>query len=284
MTHPSDAKPKQAVAAEPEAIHADSSEASASAEEAGGHRVDQEEFGRMPLWGHLHELRQGMIRSLLVIAIAVAVTYSYIDPIIVFLETPLLQILPEGNRHLYFTGLTDKFFIYLKVSVLSAICLVSPYLLYEVWRFVSPALYQREKKFAGPFIFLGSFSFFVGNAFAYYVVIPFGYKFLLDFGSPTDQAMITLTEYFDLTLKLMLALGLVFEVPVVMILLGRFGIVSAPVLKKNRHYAFVASSVIAAIATPSPDAFTMLLVMAPLYLLYELGILGVQWAAPKETP
>lgn len=237
---------------------------------------------RMPLWEHLSELRQGMVRSLFVIGIGFCVAYAYIEPIIVFLEKPLLDILPEGSKHLYFTGLTDKFFIYLKVAFMASACLVSPYLLYELWRFVAPALYAKERRFAGPFIFLGSFSFFVGVAFAYYVVIPFGYKFLLEYGSPTDQAMITLTEYFGLTLKMMLALGLIFEVPVVMILLGRFGIVNSKVLAKNRHYAFVVSSVVAAIATPSPDAFTMLLVMGPLYALFELGLLGVRWAEPKN--
>jgi sec-independent protein translocase protein TatC len=251
-----------------------------------GHRedplVDPIEESRMPLWGHLHELRQGMIRSLVIVSLAFCVSYSYVEPLIVFLERPLLDLLPEGNRHLYFTGLTDKFFIYLKVSFLAAACLVSPYLLYEVWRFISPALHKHERKFAGPFIFLGSFAFFVGLAFSYYVVIPFGYKFLLEFGSPTDQAMITLTEYFSLTLKMLMALGLVFEVPVVMVLLGKFGIINAPMLQKNRHYAFVVCSVVAAIATPSPDAFTMLLVMVPLYCLYELGIIGVKWAYPKN--
>jgi len=236
----------------------------------------------MPLWEHLDDLRQGLIRALAVVGVGFAVCYAYIDPIIVFLEQPLLDLLPEGNRHLYFTGLTDKFFVYLKVSFLASACIASPYLLFELWRFVSPALYKNERRFAGPFIFLGSISFFIGMAFAYYIVIPYGYKFLLEFGSPTDQAIITLTEYFSLTLKLMLAMGLIFEVPVVMVLLGKFGIVNADVLARNRHYAFFVSSIVAAIATPSPDAVTMLLVMVPLYLLYELGLIGVRWAQPRD--
>lgn len=239
------------------------------------------ESSRMPLWEHLTELRTGLMRSLIAVSLGFLVTYYYIDSIIVFLEKPLLDLLPEGNRHLYFTGLTDKFFIYIKVSCLAAVFLVSPYLLYELWRFISPAMYKHEKKFLGPFIFSGSLAFFTGNAFAYYIVIPFGYKFLLEFGSPTDQAMITLTEYFSLTLKLLLALGLVFEVPVLMALLGKFGIIESKTLAKHRAHAFVASSVVAAIATPSPDAFTMLLVMVPLYLLFELGLLAMQWV---ETP
>jgi hypothetical protein len=154
MTHPPDAKKSD------------------EGELESGHRedplIDPIEESRMPLWGHLHELRQGMIRSLVIVSLAFCVSYAYVEPLIVFLERPLLDLLPEGSRHLYFTGLTDKFFIYLKVSFLAAACLVSPYLLYEVWRFISPALHKHERKFAGPFIFLGSFAFFVGLAFSYH--------------------------------------------------------------------------------------------------------------------
>lgn len=237
---------------------------------------------RMPLWEHLDELRSGIIRVLIAITLGCIATYTYIEPIMRFLERPLLDVLPAGEARLYYTGLTDKFVVYLKVCILTSMFVVSPYLLYELWRFISPALYRHEKKFLLPFLCLGTFSFALGLAFAYYAVIPYGYKFLIEFGSPTETAIITLTEYFSLTLKLMLAMAVVFQTPVLLILLGKFGIIDAAFLKRNRRYAFVISSVVAAVATPSPDAVTMLLVMFPLYLLYEAGILGVTVVGTKR--
>lgn len=245
-------------------------------------RRAHEDETRMPLWEHLDELRRGLIRSLLAVGAALIVTYQYCQPIVRFLERPLLDILPPGES-LYYTGIGDKFFVYLKVSILAAVFAVAPFWLYELWKFVTPALYRDERKFAAVFVFLGSVAFVVGAAFAYYLVIPFGYKFLMEFGSGDEKAIITLTEYFGLTLKMILALGLVFELPVLLILLARFGIVDEALLIKNRRFAFVVTSVVSAIATPSPDAFTMLIVMVPLYALYELSIFGVRWVAKSQA-
>jgi sec-independent protein translocase protein TatC len=162
---------------------------------------------------------------------------------------------------------------------LASLMLTSPFLLYQIWTFVSPALYRQERRFALPFVILGTFSFVAGLAFSYYVVIPYGYKFLIEFGGDTDEAIITLTEYFGMTLKLMLALGLVFELPVLLMLLGKFGIISAQFLNHYRRHAVFLIFVVSAIATPSPDAFTMLIVAVPLWLLYELSVVGVWWVS-----
>jgi sec-independent protein translocase protein TatC len=234
---------------------------------------------RMPLWEHLDELRRALIKSLVAIALGLAVTYNYSDRIVLFLQKPLLKILPPDNQHLYYTGIADKFVIYFKVSVLASLMITAPFLLYQIWTFVSPALYRNERRFVGPFVFLGTISFLAGLAFSYYVVIPYGYKFLIEFGGDTDQAIITLTEYFGMTLKLMLAMGLVFELPVLMMLLGKFGIISAGFLNQYRRHAVLLIFIVSAIATPSPDAFTMLIVAVPLWLLYELSILGVWWVS-----
>lgn len=230
---------------------------------------------RMALWEHLDELRSALVRSLVVILVGLVVTYNFSAEIVSFLERPLLQLLPEGQKVLYFTGITDKFMVYFKVSVLASVVLTSPILLYQVWGFIAPALYQREKKFLAPFLLLGSASFFSGLAFAFFVLIPVGYEFLIQFGSPNEQAMITITEYFDLTIKLMLAMGLLFELPVVTMLLGWMGIVSSAGLRKFRRHAFLVNAVVSGIATPTPDVFTMALMMVPLFLLYEIGILAV---------
>ncbi len=238
---------------------------------------------RMALWEHLDELRGAIIRSLLAIGLGLCATYAYAGRIMLFLEKPLLDVLPKDQAKLYFTGVADKFVIYIKVAVLASVALTAPYLLWEIWRFVAPALYRHEKKFVAPFLILGTIAFFTGLAFSYYIVVPYGYKFLIEFGAdnPQEQAIITLTDYFDLTIKMLLALGLVFELPVVMVLLGKIGIVRADFLTKYRRHAFLAISVGSAILTPSPDAFTLVLVMIPLYLLYELSIIGVRWVQPK---
>ena len=239
-----------------------------------GHELDAT---RMPLWEHLDDLRACLIRCALAVGLGTFGTYYFSDVIVAFLEKPLLDTLPEGQANLYFTGIADKFFVYLKVSVIAAIALTSPYLLYQAWLFISPALYRHEKKFVLPFLFLGSVAFVVGLVFGFYVVLPTGYGFLVNFGSPNEKPIITLTEYFGLTLKLLMSMGLIFEVPVVLALLARFGIVRSGFLSSYRRHAIVANAILAALITPTPDAFTMLLVMIPLCLLYELGILGVRW-------
>lgn len=236
----------------------------------------------MPLWEHLDELRRRMIRSLIAVGLALTVTYNVSDEIVNFLEQPLLKVLPEGQQKLYFTGLTDKFFVYLQVSVLSALVLVSPYLFFELWKFVSPGLKPKEKKFVFPFVLFATGTFLVGLAFGYYLVLPYGYQFLVEFGGDSHQAMITLQEYFSLTLKMLLGIGIIFELPVVLILLGKVGIVNATFLAHHRRYAFVGAAVVGAVITPSPDAFTMILVAVPLYLLYELSILGVRFTSPRQ--
>ena len=239
------------------------------------------EESRMPLWEHLDELRNRLIASLLVVAAGACVAYYFADTLVWVLEKPLLDLLPEGEKHLYFTGLADKFFIYLQVSLIFAVAGTSPLLFYQLWLFVAPGLYQRERRLALPFVLLATLTFSIGLCFGYFIVVPFGYKFLIEFGG-NEKAIITLTEYFSLTLKLLLAIALVFELPVVLMLLAVMGIVNARLLKKNRRFAFVASAVVAAVATPSPDAFTMILVMVPLYLLYEFSVIGVGWIVRRQ--
>jgi sec-independent protein translocase protein TatC len=239
---------------------------------------------RMPVWGHLEALRSTLFRCLLVILSGTCITYFFSEDVLLFLEKPLFAVLPKDQAFLYFTGVADKFFIYLKVSVYAAVALCSPFLVYEIWKFVAPALYKNEKRFLGPFLVFGTSAFFVGMAFAYWVVIPTGYKFLLEFGPSRERPLITMSEYFSLTLQLLLALGAVFELPVVMMLLAKFGIIDAPMLTRVRAQAYIALAILSAVVTPTPDAFTMLLVLGPLCLLYELSVVLVRWIAkPVEV-
>lgn len=235
----------------------------------------------MPLTDHLGELRGILVKALICLLVTFSVAYYYSEVVVHFLTEPLLQILPSNEKFLYFTGIADKFIIYLKVSFMVAVVIALPYLLYLLWTFVSPGLYDKEKKLAAPFVFFATLSFLIGLAFAYYIVIPVGYKFLIQFGSPNEKPMITLTEYFSLTLKLLIGVGAIFEMPVVLMLLGAFGIVSDSFLRKFRKQAILVNCILAAVITPSPDAFSMLLVAIPLCVLYELSIWGVRWTAKK---
>ena len=239
--------------------------------------MDDLDSTRMPLWQHLEQLRKTLFRCLGIILVGFCVTYYFSDRIIYFLEKPLLDIFPEGQKHLYFTGIGDKFFTYLKISTYSAIALTSPLLLYQIWSFVAPALYRHEKRFFGPFIFLGTAAFVAGLVFTYTLVLPTGYKFLIEFGPKTEIPMITLVEYFSTTVQLMMALGLVFELPVALMLLAKFGIIEVKWLVKMRGHAYVLLAILAAVITPTPDAFTMLLVLVPLFLLYEVSVILVRW-------
>jgi len=237
----------------------------------------------MPLWEHLDDLRKVMVRCLLIILVGFLAVYSFADQIVAFLEKPLLDVLPEGQKHLYFTGIADKFFIYLKISVYVSIAMTSPLLLHQVWGFIAPALYKHERKVVAPFLFFATLSFVAGLAFAYYMVLPTGYKFLIEYGPQTERPIITISEYFTLTLQLMIALGVVFELPVALMVLGRLGIIQPELLSRMRAHAYVLLSVLAAFITPTPDAFTMLLVMVPLFLLYELSVFLVKMTARQRV-
>lgn len=231
----------------------------------------------MPLWQHLDQLRNVFVKCLIALFLGICITFHWSEVFVKFLQRPLLKILPPDQAHLYYTGIADKFLVYFKLSMLAAFILVSPYILYQVWKFVAPGLYKNERKLIIPFILLGTVAFIIGASFAYYLVIPYGYHFLINFGSPDDRPLITLTEYFRLTLKLLFAMGLIFEVPVVLVLLAKMGIVRSEFLSRYRRHAAVLVAVVSAIITPTPDAFTMILVMVPLYILYEISILGARW-------
>ncbi len=246
------------------------------------HHDDRPEDARAPLTDHLEELRGLIIQGLVATSVALAGTYTYGDFFMDLLQRPLLKHLPADQQFLFFTGIADKFMVYLQVSIVMAVFLTVPFHLYLIWKFIRPALYERERKFAAPFLMLGTFSFLVGLAFGYFAVIPMGYDFLISFGSEgglanTLRPMITITQYIPLTLKILAVVGGVFELPVVLMILGALGIVRPQMLRQFRRYAYMGLFVLAAVLTPTPDAFSMIVVAIPLCLLYELAIWGVQF-------
>jgi sec-independent protein translocase protein TatC len=238
------------------------------------------EDNRMPLWQHLAELRDVLVKGLIAVGLVWLVTYYFCDRIGIVLQQPILKVLPESQRHLYFFGVAEKFMVYFKLSIVSAVGIVSPYLIYLAWWFVAPGLYKHEKKFLVPFLFFGSITFVIGVLFGYFVVLPACYRFLINFGPNVIEPRVTLNQYFSLTLKLLLSLGIVFELPLLIVLLAKFGFVDSAMLSKYRRHAILLIAVLAALISPNPDALTMVIVMAPLWLLFELSIFMVKWVAP----
>lgn len=220
---------------------------------------------------HLEDLRNRLFRSFLSIFIAVVPAYVFSKDIFRFLSRPLTQFLPAGEQ-LAFRTLTEPFMLYIKVSFLAALFAVSPYVSYQLWKFIAPGLYQKEKKYVVPFVAGTSVFFLGGAAFAYYIAYPFACKFFLDLGSEFE-AMITVNDFFNLTIKMLLGIGLVFEMPILIFFLSKMGLVTSRWMVKNFKYAVLVIFIIAAVITPTPDIVSQSILAVPMLLLYSLGIL-----------
>jgi sec-independent protein translocase protein TatC len=187
----------------------------------------------------------------------------------------------QPGDSLIFTGLPEAFFTYLKVAFLAGLMLAAPVIIYEFWIFVAPGLYDKEKKLLLPIVFLSTFFFMGGALFGYFLVFPWGFKFFLGFATETIRPMPSMKEYLGFSAKLLLAFGLVFELPLVITFLARLGIVSVDFLKKNRKYALLLFFLGAAILTP-PDVVTQIMMALPLMLLYEISIIGARIFGKKK--
>jgi sec-independent protein translocase protein TatC len=224
---------------------------------------------------HLAELRVRLIWVAWILLAGFGACYGFSEYIFNFLRAPIVPFLPANDKGLHFTGVFEKFMAHVKVSFLAGVLITSPLWLFQVWKFIAPALYIKEKKYAGAFVFSGIFLFLSGSAFAYYIVFPFAFKFLLTFGGEVDKPIITIKEYLDFVFKFFLAFGLTFELPVVLTFLGIMGLIDHKFLSKNRRWAIVIMAVVAAVITP-PDAISMLSLLAPLVLLYEISVILVR--------
>ncbi|MGD9158212.1 MAG: twin-arginine translocase subunit TatC, partial [Desulfobacteraceae bacterium] len=200
---------------------------------------------KQPFMSHLEELRKRLIYSFIAIGIGFSVAYFFKEELYNILMRPLTRALPEG-QHLIFTGIPEMFFTYLKTALVAGMLVASPVIFYEAWKFIAPGLYQNEKKYIIPFVIFSTMLFTGGALFGYFVVFPFGFEFFLGFETETIRAMPSVKEYFSLATRLLLAFGLVFELPVVMFFLSKMGVVTVPFLKKNRKYAILLSFIIAA--------------------------------------
>lgn len=231
---------------------------------------EPEEAGKMSFLDHLDELRRRLVRIISYLGIGFIVCWYFSKPIYRFLAKPIRESLPSGVN-LIFTNPTDAFVLYMKVAFVAGIFLTVPLSLYEVWKFIAPGLYRHEKRYVVPFLVSSVLLFLAGGTFCYAYVLPQAYKFLIGFGADFTP-MITITDYWDMTLMMLLGFGLIFEMPVIVAFLSIWGLVSAQFLWSKFKYSIVGMVALAAILSPTGDAFNLMIWSAPMIALYLLSI------------
>ncbi len=226
---------------------------------------------KQPFLTHLEELRNRLIVCAIAIGIGFVISYIFSKQLFSFLILPLTEVLP-ADSHLIFTNLPEMFIAYIKVALIAGIILAIPVIFYELWMFLAPALYRREKGYLIPFVLFSSILFLVGSLFGYFVVFPYGFKFFIGFATEDIQALPSVKQYFSFTIRLLLAFGVVFELPVVVFFMTKIGLITPDSMKRFRKFAILSSFILSAILTP-PDVATQIMMALPIIILYEVSIL-----------
>jgi sec-independent protein translocase protein TatC len=244
------------------------SETTASSAE-GERRGD--DLPKMSFLDHLEELRKRLIVSFIAVAVGFLICWKYAEAIFAKIQEPLTKFLPPGDK-LAYTRLTAPFFLYMKVAFFAGIFLAAPVILLQVWLFIAPGLYKKERRYAAPFIIFATLFFVAGGYFGWKFILPATCSFFVETGKQFKQ-MITVDEYFSFANVIILASGLIFETPILIFFLARLGIVTPAFLMQKSKYAIVLAFVIAAVVTPTPDMVTQTALAVPMIALYYLGVL-----------
>lgn len=236
---------------------------------------------KQPFISHLEELRKRLIACAIAAGVGFVISYIFAENLFQILVSPLKAQLPEGDRLIY-TNLPEMFITYLKSALVSGILVSSPYIFYQLWMFIAPGLYRKERKYVVPFVFFSTLLFVGGALFGYFVVFPFGFKFFLGFSNESIQALPSVKQYFSFAVKLLFAFGVVFELPVIAFFLTKIGVVTPSLMRRKRKYAILMTFVMAAILTP-PDVITQCMMAGPLIILYEISIIVSKMAGKKKV-
>ena len=226
---------------------------------------------------HLIELRSRLLRSIVAIVVVLVCLFPWAKDIYAALAAPLLKALPHGSTMIA-TDVTGTFLVPLKVTLMAAFLIALPYVLYQMWAFVAPGLYHHEKRLALPVIFSSVIFFALGMAFAYFIVFPIAFGFFAGYTPTGVQMMTDIDKYLSFVLTMFVAFGITFEVPVVVVVLVRLGVVSLEKLRSIRGYVIVGAFIVGAVFTP-PDVLSQVMLAVPLWLLYELGLLVARFVA-----
>ena len=224
----------------------------------------------MSILGHLNELRRRLFRIVIIVVLGFVAFYGVSEQLYAFLSAPLQACMPEGSKLIY-TSPQGAFFTYMKVALVASLFGTSPFSFYQLWAFIAPGLYREEKRAVLPLAFFSSIFFLAGAAFCFFLVFPIAFQFFMGFATDTIVPMISVEEYLSFALKLLLAFGLVFEMPLFAYFLSRFGILTPDLMRRSRRYAILAIFIVAAILTP-PDVFSQCLMALPMLVLYEVSI------------
>ena len=246
---------------------------SSSEESASVNNEEPVDDGTMPLTAHLQELRSRLIKSILAIVVGSCISYFFLDDIMHYLT------LNVGK--LYYMKPGEAFFTYIKIDIAAGFLIALPVIFYHAWRFFLPALTAAERMVLGIIVPASVLLFFIGLAFSFFLVLPVALKFFIGFGDENLQAMFSFGNYFDFVVMFLLPFGFIFELPLIIIVLGKIGILTSEWLKKYQRIVIFLSFVIGAIITPTPDVFTQSMIALPMILLYEIGYLVLRYILRK---
>lgn len=241
---------------------------------------EDDSAGKMSFLEHLDELRKRLIVSLASIAAGFFICLFFISRIFAFIMVPLQQVLPDGTKFIY-TEPTEAFMLQLKGAALAGVVIAAPVILWQVWLFISPGLYSHEKKFAIPFVFMSTFFFLAGALFSHFIAFPWTFVFFASFTTNYMEFLPKIGPVFSLYAKMLLAFGVIFQMPTLVFFLARFGIVTARMLIRYFKYALLGIFIVAAVLTPGTDVVSQAMMAVPMLALYGVSI-GVAWVFGKK--
>jgi sec-independent protein translocase protein TatC len=238
---------------------------------------------QLSLRDHLIELRKRLKWAVIWLLVGFCATYYWSQQIFHFMMLPIFAALPEGEKALHFASSVEPFLIYLKVGLYAGLFVASPFIFWQIWMFVAPGLYRRERRKVAPFVIAATLFFVGGATFAYLVVLPPAFQFLINSAGADIKPVLMMDEQLGLVMMMLLAFGIIFELPMILTLLSMMGVVDYKFLSKYRRHAIVVNVIVAAFVTPTGDPFNLALMAVPMMVCYELGVLGARIFHKKDT-